>query len=78
MKLATLYQIAKDKHSTLARVVLAWLIARPGDTVPIASADRLQLPDRIQATKLELDQSAIEALNAWAGPTRLGGQGGAE
>ena len=65
----TLDQIAKDKRSTPARVALAWLIARPSITAPIASATNLgQLTDLIEATKLELDQSAIETLNqasAW-------------
>ena len=43
---------------------LAWLIARPGITAPIASATSLeQLQDLIEATKLELDQDSIELLN---------------
>ena len=62
--LAALDQIAKDSGSTPARVALAWLIARPSITAPIASATNLaQLTDLIEATKLELDQPAIEALN---------------
>src|ERR1022692_4165665 len=62
--LAALDQIAKDKGSTPARVALAWLIARPNITAPIASATSLgQLTDLIEATKLELDRPAIEALN---------------
>ena len=67
--LAALDQIAKDKGSTPARVALAWLIARPSVTAPIASATNLgQTTDLIEATKLELDRPAIEALNqasAW-------------
>jgi len=62
--LAALDQIAKDKDSTQARVALAWLIARPSVTAPIASATNLgQLTDLIEATKLELDRPAIETLN---------------
>lgn len=62
--LAVLDQIAKDKGSTPARVALAWLIARPSITAPIASATTLgQLTDLIEATKLELDRPAIETLN---------------
>lgn len=61
---AALEQIAKDKHSTPARVALAWLIARPSITAPIASATSLeQITDLIEATKVELDRPAIEALN---------------
>jgi aryl-alcohol dehydrogenase-like predicted oxidoreductase len=67
--LATLDQIAKEKGSTPARVALAWLIARPSITAPIASATSLdQLTDLIEATKLELDHPAIEMLDkasAW-------------
>lgn len=62
--LVALDQIAKDKNSTPARVALAWLIARPSITAPIASATNLaQLTDLIEATKLELNPSAIELLN---------------
>jgi aryl-alcohol dehydrogenase-like predicted oxidoreductase len=68
--LAALDHIAKGKGSTPARVALAWLIARPSITAPIASATSLeQLTDLIESTKLELDRSAVEALNqasAWA------------
>jgi aryl-alcohol dehydrogenase-like predicted oxidoreductase len=67
--LAALDQIAKDKGSTPARVALAWLIARPSITAPIASATSLgQLTDLIEASKLELDRLAVETLNqasAW-------------
>ena len=51
-------------HSAPAIVSLAWLIARPGITAPIASATSLdQLADLIEATKLALDPSSIELLN---------------
>lgn len=62
--LSALDQIAKDKGSTPARVALAWLIARPSITAPIASATNLgQMTDLIEATHLELDNSALETLN---------------
>jgi aryl-alcohol dehydrogenase-like predicted oxidoreductase len=45
-------------------MALAWLLARPGITAPIASATSLeQLHDLIQATKLELDHASTELLN---------------
>ena len=48
-----------------AQVALAWLIARPSITAPIASATTLdQLEELIAATRLKLDAEAIEALNA--------------
>lgn len=62
--LKALDQVAYQLNSTPARVSLAWLIARPGLTAPIASATSLeQLDDLIEATRLELDQPSIELLN---------------
>jgi aryl-alcohol dehydrogenase-like predicted oxidoreductase len=62
--LRALDQVAKQHHSTPARVSLAWLIARPSITAPIASATSLeQLNHLIEATKLELDHPSVEMLN---------------
>jgi len=62
--LAGLDQVAKQHGSTPARVALAWLMARPSITAPIASATSLeQLDELIEATKLKLDHAAIELLN---------------
>ncbi len=62
--LQALDQVAKQHDSTPARVALAWLIARPSITAPIASATSLeQLNDLVEATKLELDHASIELLN---------------
>lgn len=56
--------VAAHYHSTPAHVALAWLIAHPSITAPIASATSLeQLNALVEATKLELDQTAIELLN---------------
>jgi aryl-alcohol dehydrogenase-like predicted oxidoreductase len=52
-----------------AHVALAWLIARPSVTAPIASATSMaQLEDLIAGTRLELDRGAIEQLDAASGP----------
>lgn len=57
-------QVAAKYDSTPARVALAWLIARPSVTAPIASATSLeQLNDLVEATKLQLDQDTLELLN---------------
>lgn len=57
-------QVAAQYNSTPAQVALAWLIARPSITAPIASATSVeQLNDLIEATRLELDHSAIELLD---------------
>jgi len=62
--LQALDQVAKQYNSTPATVSLAWLIARPTITAPIASATNLdQLNALIEAPKLNLDHSAIERLN---------------
>src|SRR5205085_4709883 len=71
--LRALDEVAETYDSTPARVALAWLIARPSITAPIASATSLeQLEDLFEATKLELDNSSIEQLNsasAWQSRT---------
>jgi aryl-alcohol dehydrogenase-like predicted oxidoreductase len=47
------------------QVSLAWLIARPGITAPIASATSIdQLEDLVAATRLKLDADAIRTLDA--------------
>jgi aryl-alcohol dehydrogenase-like predicted oxidoreductase len=62
--LAALDKVAKAHESTPGKVALAWLIARPSITAPIASATSLeQLRDLVDATTLELDPASIEALN---------------
>lgn len=61
---AALDEVAAQHHSTPARVALAWLIARPSVTAPIASATSLeQLNDLVEATKLQLDQESVELLD---------------
>jgi aryl-alcohol dehydrogenase-like predicted oxidoreductase len=62
--LAALDQVAAHYGSTPGKVALAWLMARPSVTAPIASATSLeQLNDLIAATRLQLDASSIELLN---------------
>jgi aryl-alcohol dehydrogenase-like predicted oxidoreductase len=62
--LAALDEVAAAKNSVPARVALAWLMARPSITAPIASATRIeQLADLVAATRLELDAQSIEKLD---------------
>jgi aryl-alcohol dehydrogenase-like predicted oxidoreductase len=62
--LAALDQAAKETRSTPAQVALAWLIARPSVTAPIASATTLlQMDDLVAAVRLTLPASVIDALN---------------
>jgi aryl-alcohol dehydrogenase-like predicted oxidoreductase len=45
-------------------VALAWLLAKPSITAPIASATSLsQLDELLASTRLKLSASAIERLN---------------
>ena len=62
--LDALDEVAKKHGSTPARVALAWLIARPSITAPIASATTLaQLDELIEAARLQLDTASIARLN---------------
>jgi aryl-alcohol dehydrogenase-like predicted oxidoreductase len=63
--LAALDEVAAGLRATPAQVALAWVMARPSITAPIASATRLeQLEDLIAAAELTLDQAAIARLDA--------------
>jgi aryl-alcohol dehydrogenase-like predicted oxidoreductase len=63
--LAALDSVAKDTSSTPGRVAIAWLLAQPGITAPIASATSLpQLEDLFAATRLTLDPAHLKQLDA--------------
>lgn len=60
----TLDQIAAVKKATPSQVALAWLLAQPGVTAPIASAtSERHLDDLIAAASLELDAASLHLLN---------------
>jgi aryl-alcohol dehydrogenase-like predicted oxidoreductase len=62
--LQALDQIAERYQTKPAQVALAWLMARPSITAPIASATSVeQLNELEQATRLALDRESIERLN---------------
>jgi aryl-alcohol dehydrogenase-like predicted oxidoreductase len=62
--LAVLDAVAGRHGVTLAQVSLAWLIARPGVTAPIASATNLkQLEEIMLAPRLKLGRDDIAALD---------------
>lgn len=65
--------VAAEHGATPAQVALAWLIARPGVTAPIASATSLaQLDELIGAVSLTLSASAVDRLSkASAGGIRV-------
>ena len=62
--LAALDKVSKEHNATPAQTALAWLIARPTVTAPIASATTLkQLDELVGATRLQLDTAAIRELD---------------
>ena len=63
--LQALDEVAKETNGNPAQVSLAWLMAQPGITAPIASATSLQqLEDLLLAAELELPRAVIEKLDA--------------
>ena len=63
--LGALDEVAGQTGATPGQVALAWLIARPGVTAPIASATTArQVDELVAAAELTLDAAAIERLNA--------------
>jgi aryl-alcohol dehydrogenase-like predicted oxidoreductase len=62
--LAALDEAARSTGSTPARVAIAWVMARPGITAPIASATSLaQVDELVQATRLVLDGQTLAQLD---------------
>lgn len=62
--LAALHELAPALSTTPARLSLAWLMARPGITAPIASATKLeQLDDILGAADLRLPAEALAQLD---------------
>ncbi len=66
--LKTLDDVAASHAATPGQVAIAWLIARPSVTAPIASATSVdQLQDLVKAAALKLKPEEIEALNQASG-----------
>ncbi|HTW66810.1 MAG TPA: aldo/keto reductase [Bryobacteraceae bacterium] len=62
--LAALDEVSAQLGSTPGKVAIAWLIARPSITAPIASATSVeQLKELVDAANLHLDAAAIKTLN---------------
>jgi aryl-alcohol dehydrogenase-like predicted oxidoreductase len=63
--LSALDKVARRQSATPAQAALAWVMARPGITAPIASATSLrQLKELMAAAALQLDQTSLALLNA--------------
>ena len=66
--LKALDDVAASHAATPGQVAIAWLIARPSVTAPIASATSVdQLQDLLKAAMLQLKPKEIEALNQASG-----------
>ncbi|QDA61182.1 aldo/keto reductase [Hymenobacter jejuensis] len=62
--LAALDKVAEHLHASPAQVALAWIMARPGLTAPIASATSPeQVTELLKATELQLTAEYMEQLN---------------
>lgn len=66
--LGALDRVAARTGATPAQVALAWQLAKPGITAPIASATTPeQLAELVKAATLRLDAEAVAALDAASG-----------
>jgi aryl-alcohol dehydrogenase-like predicted oxidoreductase len=67
--LAALDSVAKEHNANPTRVALAWLMARPSITAPIASATSLeQLKDLTESVHLKLSTEAVQLLDEASAP----------
>jgi aryl-alcohol dehydrogenase-like predicted oxidoreductase len=67
--LAALDDVAKRYNAKPVQVALAWLIARPSVTAPIASATNLdQLAELLKSAELKLDAAAIRQIDTASKP----------
>nr|WP_294523552.1 aldo/keto reductase [uncultured Rhodopila sp.] len=67
--LTALDEVAQRYEAKPGQIALAWLIARPSVTAPIASATTLeQLSDLVEAAEIELDEDSIRKLDEASKP----------
>jgi aryl-alcohol dehydrogenase-like predicted oxidoreductase len=67
--LDSLDAVARRHETTMARVALAWVIARPSVTAPIASATNAeQMNELFAATRLTLDPDSLQELDNASAP----------
>jgi len=66
---AALDDVAKRYNAKPVQIAMAWLIARPSVTAPIASATTLeQLAELLKSAEIKLDAAAIEQIDAASKP----------
>jgi aryl-alcohol dehydrogenase-like predicted oxidoreductase len=67
--LAALDDVAKRYDAKPVQIAMAWLMARPGVTAPIASATNLeQLAELLKSAEIKLDAAAIQQIDVASKP----------
>ena len=67
--IAALDDVAKRYNAKPVQIAMAWLIARPSVTAPIASATNLdQLAELLKSAEIELDAAAIKQIDEASKP----------
>jgi aryl-alcohol dehydrogenase-like predicted oxidoreductase len=67
--IAALDDVAKRYNAKPVQIAIAWLIARPSVTAPIASATNVdQLTELLKAAEIKLDADAIQQIDAASKP----------
>lgn len=67
--LKALDEVGKRYEAKPGQIAIAWLIARPSVTAPIASATNLeQLAELVEAAEIELDEDSIAKIDAASKP----------
>lgn len=62
--LTALHEVAKEYNATPAQIALAWLLARPSVTAPIASVSKASQLDILKSVDINLRKEALEKLNS--------------
>ena len=62
--LTTLHSVADEYNATPAQIALAWLLARPSVTAPIASVSKASQLDILKSVDINLRKDALERLNS--------------
>lgn len=66
--LKALHLVADEYRATPAQIALAWLMARPSITAPIASVSRADQLDILQAVYIDLSEQSLKLLNEASKP----------
>lgn len=62
--LTALHEVAEEYEATPAQIALAWLLARPSITAPIASVSKASQLDILKCVDINLRKEALEKLNS--------------